>query len=91
VKFLNEIPGTEAKFAKGPKEEKIFVTYEPGKAIQLKQVTKYDEVLDKVKTATTSCSHLNGTVTINSYLKKLSILSPFNIDIYIYTFKTVQL
>lgn len=63
VRFLTPIEGAEARFAKGPREEVVTVTYDPDtNTMTAKQTTKFDEIMDTIKGATTSCgeSDLRG-------------------------------
>jgi len=59
AKFLKPVGaqvGAEVRFAKGPREEVITVSFSPELGMTAKQVTKFDEIMDTIKGATTVCS-----------------------------------
>ena len=61
ARFLDDIPGVEAFFTKGPSEETVLITYnESTSTMQAKQVTKFDEIMDLINLATVSCNELSG-------------------------------
>jgi 2OG-Fe(II) oxygenase superfamily len=60
VKFQRHIPGTETTFVKGPKEEVITVSFDPEEGLSVEQVTKFDELVSKVRDATKECAALDG-------------------------------
>jgi hypothetical protein len=62
VKFDNSSEETDLKahFIKGPKAETITIHFTPEKGLFVTQMTKFDELLVKVKEKTSSCSLLEG-------------------------------
>eukprot|EP00596_Hydrurales_sp_CCMP1899_P005476 CAMPEP_0119035372 /NCGR_PEP_ID=MMETSP1177-20130426/2288_1 /TAXON_ID=2985 /ORGANISM="Ochromonas sp, Strain CCMP1899" /LENGTH=440 /DNA_ID=CAMNT_0006993457 /DNA_START=206 /DNA_END=1528 /DNA_ORIENTATION=- len=62
VKFLKPPHGADPQvtFSKGPKQEVITISYTPEMGMTFTQVTKYDEVLIKVKAITDLCFGLKG-------------------------------
>ena len=59
VKFLHDIPGVEAFFTKGPKEETVVISYDEEKhELKAKQITKFDEIMALIDEATRTCSNL---------------------------------
>lgn len=62
VKFLQPIDGVDvqASFVKGPKEEKVIISYTPDGGMRAVPMTKFDELLAKVKVQTSTCTDLSG-------------------------------
>jgi hypothetical protein len=56
VRFSNHKKGVEARFKKGPREERITVYYSKEKGMYVKQVTKLEELVDTVRDAAKSCN-----------------------------------
>ena len=52
----------QASFVKGPKEETVTISYTPDGGMHALQMTKFDELLVKVKAQTSSCAGLSGDV-----------------------------
>lgn len=58
AKFLDDIPGAEAFFTKGPTEETVLITYDPEtNVMNARQVTKFDEIMELINTAAASTCH----------------------------------
>lgn len=61
ARFLNHIDGVEAKFTKGPREERIIVTYdELTGEMNAKVTSKFDEIKEAVSASAKLCSNLKG-------------------------------
>lgn len=62
VKFFRGSDGNaEGRFVKGPREESINVGYNiTSKSFTIQQITKFDEVMQEIKVATSSCDNLSG-------------------------------
>ena len=63
VKFLKptKYPNAKVSFTKGPREEVVTLTFEPEtQQLSVKQVTKFDEIMDTIRGATSSCNDLRG-------------------------------
>lgn len=60
AKFLDDIPGAEAFFTKGPTEETVLITYDPEtNVMNARQVTKFDEIMELINAAAAStCNNL---------------------------------
>ena len=56
VKFLSDVPGTEATFTKGSEEETVTVTYVPGKSLVIKVSTLRDDLIESVREAGQRCN-----------------------------------
>lgn len=63
VKFLDpKRPTTGGNFTKGPRDEVITITLdESSNNLEVKQTTKFDEVMDTINEATIACSSLRDT------------------------------
>lgn len=61
VRFLKHEKGNEVTFVKGPREETITITADKitGK-LGVTQTTKFDEIANKIKYSTKTCSSLHG-------------------------------
>lgn len=60
AKFLDNIEGAEAYFTKGPNEERVLITYDVSfNTMVAKQITKFDEIMDLINEATTTCDSVN--------------------------------
>jgi hypothetical protein len=59
ARFLNDVPGVEAYFTKGPKEENVLISYnKTTKTMSAKHITKFDEIMDLISEASGSCDAL---------------------------------
>jgi hypothetical protein len=62
AKFLDDIPGVEAYFTKGPSEETVMITFDhDSNTMNAKQITKFDEIMDLINDGSVTCSHLEGS------------------------------
>lgn len=62
AKFLQEVDGAEAYFTKGPSEESVIIEYNAeSNTMSARQITKFDEIMDQIREAETSCGDLKGT------------------------------
>eukprot|EP01038_Epipyxis_sp_PR26KG_P006718 gene6718-9211_t len=60
VKFLHDIPGISANFTKGPKDETMYVSYDPENGMSIKITTKFNEIMDQINDAAKVCADLTG-------------------------------
>lgn len=58
VKFFRGKQEAIGRFIKGPKAETVTIDYDVIDGFIIKQSTSYDEVMNKIQTATKSCEHL---------------------------------
>jgi hypothetical protein len=62
AKFLDDIPGVEAFFTKGPNEETVLITYdEETNVMTARQITKFDEIMDLINQSTETCGSLKDS------------------------------
>ena len=63
VKFLKptKYPASNINFVKGPREEVVTISFDPyEQKFTVKQVTKFDEIMDTIRGATDTCGTLRG-------------------------------
>ena len=63
VKFLKptKYPNAQISFVKGPREEVVTLNFDPEtQKFSIKQVTKFDEIMDTIRGASVSCNDLRG-------------------------------
>mmetsp|Transcript_2652 Transcript_2652/g.3626 ORF Transcript_2652/g.3626 Transcript_2652/m.3626 type:complete len:463 (+) Transcript_2652:61-1449(+) len=61
VKFVDKSRTEEVDFVKGPAAEKVIITYDKeSKQLKVKQITKFDEIMENISKGTEKCSHLRG-------------------------------
>jgi hypothetical protein len=72
AKFLDDIPGVEAYFTKGPSEETVMITYDHDtNTMNAKQITKFDEIMDLINDGSVTCSHLEGSAFADCVSEKV--------------------
>lgn len=75
VKFLDPTAhevGQEVSFVKGVQDEKAVISYSPAKGMYVMQVTKDEELLDKVDSKTAICESLLGDEYTKCFKQKFS-------------------
>lgn len=61
AKFHKTHPEAAAYFTKGPREEKVIITFdEETQELRAKQVTKFDEIMELIEAGTASCDEKSG-------------------------------
>lgn len=73
VKFLNPIDGADATFVKGPREERVTVTYDTDtNTMTCTTKTKFDEIMEQIDHASETCDGQDGDAFASCIVAKVS-------------------